>query len=89
MPPTNAAAKNCHRTGRWLVAKAGVSIYQIGSQKSTPNGLRIIAINGGMSDNPRNALYQAKYTAVINGKIASNEVFHRESSANSANREIR
>jgi diaminopimelate decarboxylase len=61
--------------GRWLVAKAGVSIYQIGSQKSTPNGLRIIAINGGMSDNPRNALYQAKYTAVINGKIASNEVF--------------
>ncbi len=61
--------------GRWLVAKAGVSIYQIGTKKTTPNGLRIIGVNGGMSDNPRNALYQAKYSAVVNGKITEKKVF--------------
>jgi len=50
-------------SGRFIVARSGVAIYQIGTQKKSVNGERIIAVDGGMSDNPRNALYQAKYTA--------------------------
>lgn len=54
--------------GRWLAARAGVAIYQIGSQKRMPDGTRILAVDGGMSDNPRHALYQAAYSAVILNK---------------------
>lgn len=50
-------------SGRFIVARSGVAIYQIGTQKKSVNGERIIAVDGGLSDNPRNALYQAKYTA--------------------------
>ncbi len=50
-------------SGRFIVARSGVAIYQIGTQKKSINGERIIAVDGGLSDNPRNALYQAKYTA--------------------------
>ncbi len=51
--------------GRWLVARAGVAIYQVGSQKMTPTGIRLVAVDGGLADNPRVALYQARYTAKI------------------------
>ncbi len=50
--------------GRWLVARAGVAIYQVGMQKTTATGKHLIAIDGGLADNPRVALYQARYTAV-------------------------
>lgn len=61
--------------GRWIAARAGVAMYRIGAQKTAINGQHIIAIDGGMSDNPRNALYQAKYTAKIVGKAAETELF--------------
>jgi diaminopimelate decarboxylase len=50
--------------GRWLIAQAGVAIYRVGSQKRTVDGVQIIAVDGGMADNPRVALYGARYTAV-------------------------
>ncbi len=50
--------------GRWLAAKAGVAVYSVGAQKTTPGGIRLAAIDGGMADNPRVALYQARYTAL-------------------------
>ncbi|MCX8023636.1 MAG: diaminopimelate decarboxylase, partial [Thermanaerothrix sp.] len=50
--------------GRWLVAQAGVAIYRVGSQKRTADGVQIIAVDGGMADNPRVALYGARYIAV-------------------------
>ncbi len=49
--------------GRMLVARAGVAIYRVGAQKVAPDGTRIVAIDGGMGDNPRVSLYQARYTA--------------------------
>ncbi|MGB9801275.1 MAG: diaminopimelate decarboxylase, partial [Thermanaerothrix sp.] len=49
---------------RWLIAQAGVAIYRVGSQKRTVDGVQIIAVDGGMADNPRVALYGARYTAV-------------------------
>ena len=49
--------------GRALVARAGVAVYTVGTQKETAGGLRVVAVDGGMADNPRPALYGARYTA--------------------------
>lgn len=51
--------------GRSLVGDAGTTLYKIGSQKEVPNVRKYIAVDGGMSDNIRPALYQAKYEAVL------------------------
>jgi diaminopimelate decarboxylase len=51
--------------GRWLAGRAGVAVYSIGMQKTTPNGVHIIAVDGGLADNPRVALYQARYSALV------------------------
>lgn len=51
--------------GRWLAARAGVALYTVGTQKRTPQGTNIVAIDGGLADNPRVALYQAHYTARV------------------------
>lgn len=64
--------------GRFLVAQAGVALYTVGSQKDTPDGQHIIAVDGGIADNPRVALYSAKYTALIAERAeAANEVHAR------------
>ncbi len=53
--------------GRSIVAEAGYSIYKIGYIKKTPNK-QYAFVDGGMNDNIRPALYQAKYDAFIEGK---------------------
>lgn len=55
--------------GRSLVGDAGTSLYTIGSRKEVPNVRQYIAVDGGMSDNIRPALYDAKYEAVIANKV--------------------
>ena len=57
--------------GRAIVCAAGVSLYTIGSIKSAPNSRTYVSVDGGMSDNPRFALYQAQYDACIAGKAAA------------------
>jgi diaminopimelate decarboxylase len=49
--------------GRSLVGRAGMTLYRIGSVKRLP-GRTWAAIDGGMSDNPRPQLYDARYTAL-------------------------
>ncbi|MCB0856617.1 MAG: diaminopimelate decarboxylase [Solirubrobacterales bacterium] len=51
--------------GRSLVGTAGVTIYTIGTIKEIPGVRTYVAVDGGMSDNLRPMLYDAKYTAVI------------------------
>jgi diaminopimelate decarboxylase len=51
--------------GRWVTAKAGVAIYTIGTTKRMGDGTRVIAVDGGMADNLRPALYHATYTACV------------------------
>jgi diaminopimelate decarboxylase len=51
--------------GRSLVARAGVTLYTVGSVKRSAAGITYVAVDGGMSDNPRPALYGARYTAVL------------------------
>jgi diaminopimelate decarboxylase len=49
--------------GRSLIGRAGVTLYRVGSVKRLP-GRTWVAIDGGMSDNPRPQLYDARYTAL-------------------------
>lgn len=51
--------------GRSIVARSGVTLYSIGSIKEVPKVRKYAAIDGGMADNPRVALYQAKYEAIL------------------------
>lgn len=51
--------------GRSIVAEAGITLYKIGSIKKMTDGTLYAAVNGGMTDNIRPALYGAKYCAVI------------------------
>lgn len=55
--------------GRSLVGDAGTTIYSVGSKKEIPNIRQYLAIDGGMSDNIRPALYQAKYEAVLANRV--------------------
>lgn len=48
--------------GRWLVANAGVTLYRVVASKTVAGGRRLLAVDGGMSDNLRPALYDAAYT---------------------------
>jgi diaminopimelate decarboxylase len=51
--------------GRSLVGTAGVTIYTVGTIKEIPGIRTYLSVNGGMSDNLRPMLYDAKYEAVI------------------------
>jgi diaminopimelate decarboxylase len=57
--------------GRSLVGDAGTSLYTVGSNKEVPNIRKYLAVDGGMSDNIRPALYKAKYEAVIANKAGA------------------
>lgn len=51
--------------GRSLVGDAGTTLYTVGSQKDIPGVRKYVAVDGGMTDNIRPALYQAKYEAIL------------------------
>jgi diaminopimelate decarboxylase len=51
--------------GRSLVARAGVTLYTVGVVKRASAATTYVAVDGGMSDNPRPALYGARYTALL------------------------
>ena len=50
--------------GRSLVGRAGVTLYRVGARKESA-GVDYVAIDGGMSDNPRPQLYGARYEALL------------------------
>jgi diaminopimelate decarboxylase len=50
--------------GRSLVGRAGVTLYRVGVVKDS-GGVHYVAIDGGMSDNPRPQLYGARYEALL------------------------
>ena len=55
--------------GRSIVADAGLTLYTVGSIKTIPGYKNYVAIDGGMTDNPRYALYEAKYTCLAAEKM--------------------
>jgi diaminopimelate decarboxylase len=54
--------------GRSLVAKAGVAVYRVGTVKHA-SGKTWLLIDGGMADNPRHALYEARYSCLTVEKV--------------------
>jgi diaminopimelate decarboxylase len=51
--------------GRSVVSRAGVTLYSVGGVKHTSAATTFVTIDGGMSDNPRPAMYNARYTALL------------------------
>lgn len=57
--------------GRSIVAEAGITLYTIGNIKEIPGIRKYLIVDGGMADNPRPILYEAKYEGVLVNKIDS------------------
>jgi diaminopimelate decarboxylase len=55
--------------GRSLVGHAGVTLYRVGVVKDATETLTYVAVDGGMSDNPRPQLYGARYTALLANRV--------------------
>jgi len=55
--------------GRAIAGPAGITLYTIGSSKEIAGVRKYIAVDGGMTDNPRPALYGSKYEAVIADRV--------------------
>jgi diaminopimelate decarboxylase len=51
--------------GRSLVGQAGLTLYRVGSVKQASENVTYVAVDGGMSDNPRPQLYSARHTALL------------------------
>ena len=51
--------------GRSIVGEAGITLYTVGAIKEITGIKKYVAIDGGMFENPRYALYQSKYTVLL------------------------
>ena len=51
--------------GRSIVGEAGTTLYTVGSVKEIPDIRIYVSVDGGMGDNPRHILYQAKYDMIL------------------------
>lgn len=57
--------------GRSIVGEAGVTLYSVGTIKNVPGVRKFVSVDGGLMDNIRPALYQAKYTAMAANKAGN------------------
>ncbi|MDP4089581.1 MAG: diaminopimelate decarboxylase [Bacillota bacterium] len=55
--------------GRSIVGNAGMTLYTVGSIKEIPEIRKYVAVDGGMTDNIRPALYRAQYECVIANRV--------------------
>jgi diaminopimelate decarboxylase len=51
--------------GRSLVSRAGITLYTVGGVKRASAATTYVTVDGGMSDNPRPAMYNARYAALL------------------------
>ena len=59
--------------GRSIVGEAGITLYRVGSVKEIPGIRKYVAVDGGMADNPRPILYDAKYKVLVAHKAHEEE----------------
>jgi diaminopimelate decarboxylase len=59
--------------GRAVVGPTTVTIYEVGTVKDLPGLRTYVSVDGGMSDNIRTALYDARYTAVLASRLSAAE----------------
>src|SRR3954449_12483461 len=62
--------------GRSLVGNAGVTVYTVGTVKEIPGVRTYVAVDGGMSDNLRPMLYEARYEALIADRASADPATH-------------
>ena len=58
--------------GRSIIGRAGVAVYTVGAIKDIPSVRKYVSLDGGMGDNVRPAMYDAKYSAVIVNRVVDN-----------------
>jgi len=56
--------------GRAIVGNSGITLYSVGGVKETYGGRNYIFVDGGMADNPRTALYDARYEAALANRMS-------------------
>ncbi|ORW96134.1 diaminopimelate decarboxylase [Mycobacterium sp. IEC1808] len=59
--------------GRAIAARAGITLYRVVAVKRRPDGHTVVAVDGGMSDNPRMAPAGAKYTVALANRPAATD----------------
>lgn len=59
--------------GRSIVGEAGLAVYRVGLVKAVPGGRTYVALDGGMTDNPRVALYGSEYHAVVANRMSDGD----------------
>ena len=59
--------------GRSIVGAAGITLYQVGGVKEIPGIRKYVSIDGGMTDNPRYALYEADYEFILANKASQDK----------------
>jgi diaminopimelate decarboxylase len=57
--------------GRAIISRAMVTLYRVVSIKQAPGGRTFVAVDGGMSDNPRPVLYGARYSMSLARRSAA------------------
>jgi diaminopimelate decarboxylase len=55
--------------GRSIVADAGMTLYTVGTVKQIPGYKNYVSVDGGMTDNPRFALYGSPYTVLLANRV--------------------
>ena len=60
--------------GRAIVARAGVAVYTVGARKEIQGVRAYVAVDGGMADNVRPAMYGARYSALVANRVAAEAV---------------
>ncbi len=66
-----APPKVISEPGRSLVANSCVTAYTVGSNKEVPGIRKYIAVDGGMSDNPRPITYESVYRCLLAAKMSA------------------
>ncbi len=56
--------------GRSIAGPAGTTLYTVGGVKEIPGVRNYVSVDGGMTDNPRYALYQADYTVLLANRVS-------------------
>ncbi len=62
------APKLQQEPGRSIVGEAGTTLYTVGAVKEIPGVRTYVTVDGGLSDNPRPALYDARYEVLLANK---------------------
>ncbi|MEG0339067.1 MAG: diaminopimelate decarboxylase [Oscillospiraceae bacterium] len=58
----------CIEPGRSIVGDAGITLYTVGNVKTIPGYRTFVSVDGGMTDNPRYALYNSQYEMILANK---------------------